>query len=451
MNAIYLDIFSGISGDMFLGAMIDLGVEVGKINEALNKIQIGDVKIETTRKVKNGICGIKVEVIECFKERNTSHIHDFAVPHSESKNDHYHHRHHEHQREHEELHKNSHQEHDHHSAESHHESRTFKEIATLIETSKLSDWVKEKSLNIFSRIARAEAKIHGKKVEEVHFHEVGAIDSIVDIIGACVALEELGKPAVFCAPVVEGKGFVHCAHGNFPVPAPATLEILSERNIPITQCDEPGELVTPTGAALIAEFAEDFTSMQEIKPIKIGYGLGSREGKTRPNVLRAVLCEFQKEDTLKHDWETDRVAIIETNLDDINSEVLGHFIEKALSAGALDVYYSNVLMKKNRPGVVLHLMCESSRIAEFARMILSETTAFGVRVHEFHRFKLKRKFTSVKTEYGEIRIKEGYLDGRKIQSAPEYEDCKAAALKHGAPLKQVYEVALSQYIKSQGG
>lgn len=445
MNALYLDIFSGISGDMFLGAMIDLGVEADAINDALRKIEIGNVRIEAIRKVTSGISGIKVNVIEHSGKEHSGHEHF----HSEPNKSHPHH----HQEEHSSV--NDKHEHSHHEETNlvyephavHHNSRTFRDISRLINHSGLSDWIKEKSINIFTRIARAEAKIHGRSVDEVHFHEVGAIDSIVDIIGACVALDILGRPTVFSAPVVDGKGFVRCAHGNFPIPAPATLEILSERNIAISQCDEPGELVTPTGAAIIAEFVKEFMPMRGIQPVKIGYGLGTREGKTRPNVLRAILCEVQK-DVPQHDWETDRVAIIETNLDDINPEVLGGFIEKAFAAGALDVYYSYVQMKKNRPGIVLHLMCDLSKIEEFTKLILTETTAFGVRVQEYSRFKLKRKFVVVKTEFGEIQIKEGYLDGTRIQSAPEYEDCKAAALKYGVPLKKVYEVALKEYLKS---
>jgi uncharacterized protein (TIGR00299 family) protein len=453
MNTLYLDIFSGISGDMFLGAMIDLGVEAAVINDALQRIKIGDVRIEAVRKVTRGISGIKVNVIEHPKE--TVHDHDRDDEHS----------HHGlgHDLYHDKEHLTTHGEHNHDNSANHdkcglkneahghhhHESRTFRDISELISESGLSDWVKEKSISIFTRIAMAESKIHGCPVDKVHFHEVGAIDSIVDIIGACVALEALGRPEVFSAPVVEGRGFVHCAHGNFPVPAPATLEILSERNIAITQCDEPGELVTPTGAAIIAEFVCEFGLMQGLKPVRVGYGLGSREGKTRPNVLRAVLGEAQK-NTIGHDWETDNVAVIETNLDDINPEVLGGFMEKVLAAGALDVYYSFVQMKKNRPGVVLHLLCDVSRTEDFAKLILTETTAFGVRVQEFSRFKLKRKFVTVKTGFGEIKIKEGYLDGVRIQSAPEYEDCKAAALKHGVPLKIVYEAAIKEYYNSVG-
>ena len=222
----------------------------------------------------------------------------------------------------------------------HNENRTFAEIKKLIGRSKLSSWVKKKSVAVFQRIAEAEGKIHGLPPEQVHFHEVGAVDSIVDIVGACIALEMLGQPRVLAAPVVEGTGWIDCAHGRFPVPAPATLAILGARGIGVTQCDEPHELVTPTGAALLAEFVEDFGPMQNLVAEKIGFGLGTRDNQTRPNVLRVVLGKSEKSrrtnDTTGRkavgahhplDWETDRIAVLETNLDDISGEILGHFVE----------------------------------------------------------------------------------------------------------------------------
>src|SRR5207253_24300 len=228
-------------------------------------------------------------------------------------------------------------------AHHHEQGRSFAQIRELIHESGLSAWVKQKAIALFHRIAVAEGKIHGLPAEQVHFHEVGAVDSIVDIVGACVALEMLGKPRVLAAPVVEGMGFIDCAHGRFPLPAPATLAILGSRGIAITQCDEPHELVTPTGAALLAECAEAFGPMQGLVASKIGYGLGTRDNKTRPNVLRAVLGEIPgsalrvQRSAGANDWETDTVAVVETNLDDINAEILGHFVEKAFAEGALDV------------------------------------------------------------------------------------------------------------------
>jgi pyridinium-3,5-bisthiocarboxylic acid mononucleotide nickel chelatase len=304
--------------------------------------------------------------------------------------------------------------------------------------------VKKKSIAIFQRIADAEGKIHGKPPEQVHFHEVGALDSIVDIVGACIALEMLGKPRVMSAPVVEGTGWINCAHGRFPIPAPATLAILGARGAAVTQCDEPHELVTPTGAALLAELVESFGPMQGLVAERIGFGLGTRTNQTRPNVLRAVLGPSTPDPrpSASHDWETDTITILETNLDDISSEILGNFVERAFAAGALDVFHTPIQMKKNRPGVLLTVLCAESDGDKFSEMILRETSAFGVRRHSAERRKLRREFTTVKTPFGEVTVKIGKLDGKIVQAAPEFESCKKVAQQANVPLKQVYEAAL---------
>jgi uncharacterized protein (TIGR00299 family) protein len=300
--------------------------------------------------------------------------------------------------------------------------------------------VKEKAIAVFHRIAVAEGKIHGLPAEKVHFHEVGAVDSIVDIVGACVALEMLGKPKVLASAVVEGTGFVQCAHGRFPIPAPATLEILGGRSIPISQCEEPAELVTPTGAALLAEFAESFGPMQNLAPAKIGFGLGTRDNRTRPNVVRAILGETSSGGAT-HDWQTDRVAVLETNLDDINAEILGHFVERALADGALDLFHTPVQMKKNRPGVILTILCAEADADKFTELMLKETTAFGVRRHIAERRKLAREFIETQTPFGPVTVKLGKLDGKVIQASPEYEACKKAAESAGVSIKEVYDAA----------
>ena len=342
---------------------------------------------------------------------------------------------HEHEHEHEHAHSHEHA-HEHH----HDDQRTFTQIKKLIVGSKLSTWVKKKSVAVFQRIADAEGKIHGLPPAKVHFHEVGAVDSIVDIVGACIGLEMLGKPRVLAGPVVEGTGWVKCAHGRFPIPAPATLAILGARGIGVTQCDEPHELVTPTGAALLAEFVEDFGPMSGLVADKIGFGLGTRDNHTRPNVLRAVLgvstSKFQVPGGL--DWETDRVAVLETNLDDINAELLGHFVEAALLAGALDVFHTPIQMKKNRPGVLLTVLCAEAEADNFSEMILCETSAFGVRRTLAERRKLRREFKTVKTKFGPVTIKLGTLNGKIVQAMPEFESCKKLALQKKVPLKQIY-------------
>jgi uncharacterized protein (TIGR00299 family) protein len=276
--------------------------------------------------------------------------------------------------------------------------------------------------------------------DEVHFHEVGAVDSIVDIVGACIALEALGKPRVEASPVTEGVGWVRCAHGRFPLPTPATLAILGARGIGLTQCEEPHELVTPTGAALLAEFAEHIGPMRDLVASRVGYGLGTRDNLTRPNVLRAVLGRTSADRA--HDWETDTVAVLETNLDDLSAEVLGHFVETALAAGALDVFHTPVHMKKNRPGTLLTVVCPQAEADRFAALILTETSAFGARRTLAERRKLRRTFRKVKTRFGTISVKLGWLNGRVVQTAPEFESCRKAAADSCVPLKEVFAAAL---------
>jgi uncharacterized protein (TIGR00299 family) protein len=423
MKTLYLDIFSGISGDMFLGALLDLGVDFHRLEHDLENLGLDDYHLHVSKQQRAHIAGTKFDV----------HLED-DHHHEESK--HVEHEHaHEHGHHHDEA-----SAHEHEHCHEHEHSRTFADIEQLIQRSSLSDWVKQKSVAIFRRVAVAEGKIHGKPPEQVHFHEVGAVDSIIDIVGACLALESLGRPRVLAAPVVEGTGWVKCAHGRFPVPTPATLEILGARGVPVSQCDEPHELVTPTGAALLAELVESFGPMRNLAPLRVGYGLGMRENKTRPNVLRAVLCDAAPSASA-HDWETDTVAVLQTNLDDANAEVLGAFTEKALAGGALDVFHTSVQMKKNRPGVLLTLLCAESDADKFAELVLKETTAFGVRRQLAERRKLRREFATVKTPFGDVTVKLGKLDGQLVQAAPEYESCKRAAEQAGVPLKQVYEAA----------
>ena len=430
MKTLYLDIFSGISGDMFIGAMIDLGVDLHQLEHGLNQLGAKGYHLHTSRQQRSQIAGTKFDV----------HLDEECGHHEHKDNDH--HDDHAHSHGHEHGHDLSHGAHQHeHSHDHGHEhSRTFADIKEMIASSTLSDWVKAKSVGVFRRIAVAEGKIHGKPPEEVHFHEVGALDSIVDIVGACLALELLGKPRVIAAPVVEGTGWVKCAHGRFPVPTPATLEILGARGIPVSQCNEPHELVTPTGAALLAELVEEFGPMQGLSAAKIGYGLGMRENKTRPNVLRAVLGDTSQP-AAAHDWETDTIAVLQTNLDDVSAEILGSFVEKALGQGALDVFHTPIQMKKNRPGVLLTILCVEADADKFSELLLRETSAFGVRRHTAERRKLRREFTNVKTPFGEVKVKLGKLDGKVIQAAPEHDSCKRAAEQSNVPLKQVYEAA----------
>jgi uncharacterized protein (TIGR00299 family) protein len=436
MKILYLDIFSGIAGDMFVAAMIDLGVDPAKLERELKKLKLDGYHLHISRRQKSAIAGVKFDV-HLAHEHGRAHTHD------------------SHEHSHEHGHHHSHHHHDHAHEEHHHEEqRNFAEIKKIIFRSKLSAWVKQKSIAVFQRIADAEGKIHGLPPNEVHFHEVGAVDSIVDIVGAAIALEMLGKPRVFASPVVEGTGWIDCAHGKFPVPAPATLAILGARKTSVSQCDEPHELVTPTGAALLAEFVESFGAMENLIAEKIGFGLGARENKTRPNVLRAVLGTQSKVQSSKSkagnapqpssnlDWETDRVAVLETNLDDCSGEILGAFVETALAAGALDVFHTPIQMKKNRPGVLLAVLCAETEADKFSEFILRETTAFGVRKTIAERRKLPREYTDIKTAYGKVTVKIGKLGGKVVQAAPEFESVKKLAAQKKVPVKRIYEAAV---------
>jgi uncharacterized protein (TIGR00299 family) protein len=414
MKTLYLDIFSGVSGDMFLGAMIDLGIQFAELKRELAKLNLGGYHLHVERKAKSSIVGTLFSVH--LDGDTPRHEHPHEQPH----------------------------EHEHPHAPGHGEAhrrgpnRNFSQIKELIRSSGLADWVKDKAVAIFYRIATAEGKIHGMSPDQVTFHEVGAVDSIVDIVGACVALDMLGRPRVLAGPVVEGVGWVQCAHGRLPVPTPATLEILGARGIPFTQCEEPHELITPTGAALLAELVESFGPMQNLVASRIGYGLGVRENQTRPNLLRACCGES----VVDGGWEADTVAVLETNLDDVSAEILGHFVERALAEGALDVFHTPIQMKKNRPGVLLTVLCALADADKFTGSMLRETTAFGVRRYTAERRKLQREFVSVTTPYGEVTVKLGRLEGKVLQAAPEFESCKKVAEGAGVPLKLIYEAAL---------
>jgi hypothetical protein len=442
MKTLYLDLLSGISGDMFLGAMIDLGVDPAHLERDLARLGVSGYHLHVARQTKQEIAGVKVDVHLESEHAHPAHAahpgHGHAHAHEHSHADGPHH-----------AHAHSHGSGPHPDAALHHDrshehahGRTAAEIRELIAHSSLSTWVKERALSVFRRVAEAEGKIHGKPADEVHFHEVGAVDSIVDIVGACLALESLGRPRVLASPVVDGRGWIDCAHGRFPVPAPATLEILSARGISFTQCEEPHEMVTPTGAALLAEFAESFGPIQNLTIRRIGYGLGTREHASRPNILRVVLGDSAAAPAAVHDWETDTVTVLETNLDDINAELLGDFVERAFAAGALDVFHTAIQMKKNRPGVLLTVLCAPEQADAFSELMLRATSAFGVRRYATERRKLKREFRTVRTPLGEVTIKAGRLDGQVIQFAPEYESCRQLAEAAQVPVKQVYEAAL---------
>jgi pyridinium-3,5-bisthiocarboxylic acid mononucleotide nickel chelatase len=449
MKTLYLDIFSGLSGDMFVGALLDLGVDFHQLQSELAKLRVGGYHLHSARKAKASIEGVKFDVhLHEHHSHGADHSHS---EHGHSAHDHSakdHESHHEHQHDHEHGHSHhspSDHAHSHTDAHEHHEhddSRDYADIKNLIGNSALSAWVKEKSLAVFHRIAVAEGKIHGVRPEEVHFHEVGAVDSIVDIVGACIGLEMLGKPRVLSGTVVDGTGWVQCAHGRFPIPTAATLEILGARGIPITQCEESHELVTPTGAALLAEFAETFGPMRQLIADRVGYGLGTRDLQSRPNVVRAVLGRIAGAEVAPSslDWEVDTVCVIEANIDDANPELLGHLFELTLARGALDLFFTPVQMKKNRPGVLLTLLCKAEAADQFSELLLRETSSFGIRRYSAERRKLRREFKTVLTQVGEVTVKLGLLNGKVLHATPEFESCRKLALEHNLPLKAIYDL-----------
>ena len=457
MKTLYLDIFSGISGDMFMGAMLDLGVELRQVEQELAKISLDGYHLHTYRAKRCEIEGVRFEVHIGHDhphghEPDHPHEHEHDHPHDHSHDDSHEHGHthahpispitpiipitpiqplHSHSASHEHGHSHPHP---------HAHGRTYSEIKQMILAGGLSGWVQEKAVAVFERVAVAEGKIHGLPPGEVRFHEVGAVDSIVDIVGGCAALDLLGRPRVLAAEPVDGVGWIDCAHGRFPIPAPATLEILAARRIALTQCAEPHEMITPTGAALLAEFSLEFGPMRGLAAEKIGVGVGSREHQTRPNVLRAILAAGAESGG--HDWESDTIAVLETNLDDANPEILGCFMETALAAGALDVFHAPIQMKKNRPAVLFSVLCAAGEADKFSAMILRQTSAFGVRRTLADRRKLRREFRTVQTPHGPVTVKLGFLDGAVAQAAPEFESCKKLAAEKNLPVAEIYHAAM---------
>jgi len=391
MKILYYDCFCGISGDMNLAALIDLGVPKEYLIQELSKINLNSeyvIKIE--KSVKLGITGTRVDVIL------NSHVHN----------------------------------HDHHH-------RNLKDIEEIINSSDLSDKVKKLSLDMFMKVAKAEAKVHGKPLYEVHFHEVGAIDSIVDMGGAAICLDYLNVDKIIASPVQVGGGFVKCAHGLMPVPAPATVEIL--KNIPINAGIVQFETTTPTGAAILAANVEEFTRNVDFSIKKIAYGIGHRDLEI-PNVLRAYLGE--KESYVK----IGEHYILETNIDDMNPELYGYVEEKLFEAGALDVFKTPIFMKKGRPGIKLSVLTNEKVEQDALDVIFEETTSIGVRKYKVEKIMLNRDFSKVKTEYGDITIKKSYYKGNLVKYKPEYEECKTIAKEKNISIDKVYKAVYKQDI-----
>jgi len=411
MRVLYLDCFSGISGDMFVGAMLDLGVSFDELKTELAKLNLEGFEIEASRVDRSGISATKFDVIQTGSHANQTHSHSHG--HSQS---------------------------DSHS----HAHRGLSEIERLIEGSRLKGSVKERALGIFRKLGAAEAKIHNVDVETIHFHEVGAIDSIIDIVGASVCLDLLGVERIEVSHLKLGQGTFKCAHGVYPVPGPATAEIL--KGIPTFAGDIEGELVTPTGAAIVATVASAFGPQPSLKVQSIGYGAGTRDISGYPNVLRAMVGESLAANPFEQ--MADQVVVIETNIDDMNPQLYGHVMDQLFAAGALDVLITPVQMKKNRPGHVLTIIAQPADRELLMSTLFAETTTLGCRWRTEERQTLKREHIQVSTRFGKIRIKLGFRPDGTIQGfTPEFEDCREAALRSGVSLKEIQSEAISAYLE----
>ena len=461
MRLAYLECFSGMSGDMFLGALIDAGVSPQLLEETVAALHVG-AKLEISRVVRSGISATKVDVWvdgekdlpreqywsqqnaaqsdnvardeNVARDQNVARALSPAQSHDEREHSH----HHAHPHVHDHEHDHQHKDHNHEHAHSH---GTLTEIRKIITTAAISDSAKTTAIAIFEALGAAEAKIHSTTIEKVHFHEVGAVDALVDIVCAAVGAETLAADEIVCSPLNVGGGTVKCAHGTIPVPAPATVELL--QNAPVYSSGIQAELVTPTGAAIVKTLATRFAAFPEMKIEKSGYGAGSRDFPGHPNVVRLTLGEASS--TLTANPASERLTVLESNLDDLNPQVFGYVMDRLLEEGALDAFGMPVQMKKNRPGMLLTVLCKPEDAGRLTRLIFTETTTLGVRQRQEIRQVLGRRWENVRTQWGEVRIKIASMNGTVTNYAPEYEDCRRIAAQHRVPLKSVIQEATRAY------
>lgn len=324
--------------------------------------------------------------------------------------------------------------------------RHLRDVLAIIENSRLGESIKKRASEIFRRLAEAEARVHNVAVERVHFHEVGAVDAIVDVVGACIGFELLGVERFAGSSLHVGSGTVEMEHGRFPVPPPAVVELL--RGAPVYSTEIKGELVTPTGAAIVATLCESFGPLPHMRVESSGYGAGTREYEKFPNVLHVVVGETEAAGASVS--EDEELIVVETNVDDVSPQVLGHLMEQALAAGALDCYFTNVLMKKGRPGVLVSILCLPRDREALTRLLFEETPTLGVRSYEVLRRALERESVTVETEFGRIAVKVGRMSGRVLSTTPEYEECREAALRAGVALRVVQDAARAAYGRVEG-
>jgi pyridinium-3,5-bisthiocarboxylic acid mononucleotide nickel chelatase len=380
MRILIYDCFSGISGDMNLGAMIDLGVDEKLLESELEKLDLPGWKLEISKAQRHGIGGTMVKVKQTRREHHHRHLSD---------------------------------------------------IEKIINNSRLDDSTKKLSMKIFMKLALAEASVHGITVEEVHFHEVGAVDSIVDIVGAAICFNALFVDEVHVTAVELGGGTVKCDHGRLPVPAPATAEIL--KDIPVRMNGVDFEATTPTGAAIISALGDKFSSREPVRITRTGYGVGQKDHPEVPNLLRVYLGEAAEENDTGHD-----AVLIECNIDDMNPEFYEHISEKLFNAGAADVYLTNIIMKKGRPAIVLSVICETDKSPMLKEVLFTETTTLGVRTIPFRKDTLAREFETIQTPFGPVKFKKSLYKGKEVSCKPESEECRRIARETGMPLKHVY-------------
>ncbi len=402
MKIAYFDCFSGISGDMILGALLDAGLALEDLNREIAKLGVKNVSIERESTARHAIAATRAKV--CMAGAPLADAEHHLDLSGEPTHDHPH--------------------------------AHLKDITSRIADSRLDVVVKERSIRVFERLCAAEAEVHNAAPAEVGLHEVGALDALIDVVGAVAGLQLLEVEEVCASPLRFGTGFVRCAHGRYPVPVPGVLALC--RDVPTEQTDIRAELVTPTGAAIITTLAHSFGPQPPFCQQAVGYGAGRRDLEAIPNLLRLRLGERVP--------ASERVLLIEANIDDMNPEVYGYLFDRLLEQGASDVYATPVLMKKGRPGNVLSVLAPAGRLDELAAIVLQETTTIGLRYYGVERRVLERQIRAVATPYGEVNVKFSYLDGRR-RAAPEYEDCARLAQKHQVPLLAVYEAARAAAIK----
>jgi pyridinium-3,5-bisthiocarboxylic acid mononucleotide nickel chelatase len=425
MSTYHLDCASGIAGDMFLGACLDLGMPLGVISDAVARLGLPGVAVESRRAVRGGVSGTRFRVLVDGRpvegpdpeEEHPAHSHDHGHGHP-----------HDHPHEPADAH-----EHHHHSQHGHAHGRDLASIRELIRASALAPAVRDRALLLFERLGEAEAKVHDMPLDRVHFHEVGAVDSIVDLVGAAAAIEHLAPERLTCGPVNVGGGRVRTAHGELPVPAPATAELL--RGVPVFG-SRGGELTTPTGAVLLAVLVDEFGELPAQRLDGVGYGLGKRDVAGQPNAVRLLRGREAGQ------REPAEVMVVECEVDDLPGEGFGFLMERLLGAGALDVYFTPVQMKKNRPGTLVTLLCRRPQLEPLAGVLLAESGSLGCRYHAAARFEAERRIVEVATAFGTVRVKEARFDGRSLATSPEYEDCRRIALESGVPWREVYQAAL---------